>query len=106
MGLTVSLSTQLRAAGLPVPVEDGFCHNPSRRWRWDYAWPDEPYRLLVDVQGGIWTGGKHVRGKGLTNDIEKHNDAILAGFRVLWLTPQQIANGFALETIRRALEGG
>ena len=51
----------LLAVGLAAPIrEHRFA--PPRRWRFDYAWPDR--RLALEVEGGTWTGGRHVRGRG------------------------------------------
>jgi hypothetical protein len=51
----------IAAAGLPAPVrEHRFA--PPRRWRFEYAWP--AHRLALEVEGGTWTGGRHVRGRG------------------------------------------
>jgi len=46
---------------------------PERRWRADFAFVEE--KVLVEVQGGIWTGGRHGRGAGIENDYEKWANA-------------------------------
>ena len=43
-------------------------------------YPEE--KILVEVQGGIYTRGAHSRGVGLERDYEKLNLAQLNGFRV------------------------
>jgi very-short-patch-repair endonuclease len=102
MGVLVSLEVQLQLAGLPAPLLDDFEHNPERKWRWDIAFPEQ--RLLVDVSGGNWKEGKHVRGKGYEADCAKWNDAVIHGYRVLIFTTDQVASGEALSLIKRALE--
>lgn len=72
------------AHGLPAPVAEHRFH-ATRRWRFDYAWPD--HKLALEVEGGAWTGGRHTRGAGFVKDIEKYNAATLAGWRVLRTTP-------------------
>lgn len=62
--------------------------NPYRKWRSDYAFPK--YKILIEIEGGVWTKGRHVRGKGYINDMEKYNNAQKLGFRVLRYTPDQI----------------
>jgi len=37
----------------------------------------------VELHGGTWTGGRHVRGDGFADDREKVNAAQLAGWTVL-----------------------
>jgi len=51
-----------------------------RRWRFDYACPAA--MIAVEIEGGVWTGGRHTRGKGFLRDIEKYNEATAMGWRV------------------------
>jgi very-short-patch-repair endonuclease len=76
---------------------------PPRRFRADFAWPEQ--RLLVEVQGGIWTRGKasHSSGAGVSRDAEKLNTATLAGWRVLQVTSDHIRSGDAVAWIAQAL---
>ena len=72
-----------------------------RRWRFDFAWPAD--KVAVEVQGGLWTGGKHSRGAGIENDYEKGNAAQLLGWVVLHVSPGQIRSGQAVQWIKQAL---
>jgi len=90
-----------RAAGLPVP-EAEVPVVPGRRFRWDWAWKE--HRVALEVQGGVWTRGRHTRGAGYSRDTEKLNEGQLAGWLVLYATTQQVSSGQALEWVRRALE--
>ncbi len=65
-----------------------YAFHPSRRFRFDYARPD--VKIAIEIQGGTWTQGKHVRGVGYENDCEKLNLAVTMGWRVLWYTPQMV----------------
>jgi hypothetical protein len=89
--------------GIFEPVEE-FRFHPSRKWRFDFAWPESATGLEID--GGIWTRGRHGRGSGIIRDYEKMNEAACLGWRVLHFTPQQIKKDEAFEVIRRALEYG
>ena len=77
----------LRSVGLPAPVREHRFH-PVRRWRFDYAWPGE--KVALEVEGGVWTGGRHTRGAGFVADIEKYNAAVLAGWRVVRVVPGKL----------------
>lgn len=99
--MRLDLSVQLRAASLPQP-ETEYQFAKPRRWRFDYCWP--AYKVALEVEGGAFIGGRHTRGKGFVNDLEKYNAATLMGWRVLRFTPQQIADGTALNAIQRALQ--
>lgn len=97
-----TLAFQLRAAGTPEPVRE-LRFWPGRKFRLDFAWPS--HKLAVEVDGGTWTRGRHVRGRGYENDCIKHNEAQLLGWRVLRFTSAMVNDGRALATIERALDG-
>ena len=88
------------AAGLPEPVEE-FRFDPVRKWRFDYAWPER--MLALEIEGGTWTGGRHVRGKGYERDCEKYNAAALLGWKVLRVTTAMMSDGRALACLETAL---
>jgi very-short-patch-repair endonuclease len=75
-----------------------FRFHPTRRWRADYA--HEESRTLVELEGGVWVGGRHTRGQGFVADAEKYFEATLAGWRVVRLVSSQIT----LENLRRLAE--
>jgi|TARA_R110000751_G_C13511822_1_gene451657 very-short-patch-repair endonuclease len=74
-------------SGLPEPVAELRFAAP-RRWRFDWAWPDEG--LALEIDGGVWTRGRHTRGAGFLRDIEKLNTAAINGWSVLRTTPDKV----------------
>lgn len=91
----------VRAAGLPEPErEHRFC---ERRWRFDWAWPER--MVAVELEGGIWTNGRHTRATGYQKDIEKYNTAVLLGWKLIRFTYPMLRDDPAacIETVRRAL---
>ena len=76
---------------------------PGRRWRVDFYWPS--HRLCVEVEGGVWTRGRHTRGAGFLADAAKYNTLALMGFTVLRVTGEHIRSGQAQLWIRQALNG-
>jgi very-short-patch-repair endonuclease len=62
--------------------------HPQRRWRFDFAVP--ALKIAVEIEGGAWVHGRHNRGKGYINDMEKYNHAQLLGWKVFRFTPSQI----------------
>ena len=77
-----------QAEGLPEPeTQYQFC--PGRKYCADFAWPAR--RVLVEVEGGEWVKGRHVRGAGYTRDCKKYNLAVLGGWRLLRFTGGMIA---------------
>ena len=65
------------------------------------CWPDQ--KLAVEVEGGVWTQGRHNRGKGFMADMDKYNQAALMGWRILRFSGDHISKGTALATIESAL---
>ena len=94
------LVMQLRFLTLPIPQRE-HQFTPPRRWRFDFAWPHS--LVAVEVEGGIWTNGRHTRGAGFLADCEKYNEATLLGWRILRVTREHIESGQALRWIERAL---
>ena len=76
--------------------------DPVRKWRMDFAWPHR--KLAVECEGGVRKGGRHTSSEGFTADCEKYNAAAIAGWRVLRFTAEQIRSGYALATIRKAID--
>lgn len=97
------LAVQLEQAGIPFEREVRF--SPPRKWRADFAvaaTDDSPSLLLVEVDGGGFTGG-HRRFGRMDEECEKGNAAALMGYRVLHFTPAMVDDGRALAVIREAL---
>jgi very-short-patch-repair endonuclease len=94
------LARQINWAGLPEPVRE-FRFHPTRRWRFDLAWPG--HMLAIEIDGGIWSRGRHTRGAGYRRDCIKLNEALILGWRVLRVTPDMVMDGTALEYIMHAL---
>ena len=58
--------------------------------------------IAVELEGGVWTNGRHSRGAGFTSDCEKYNEAQLLGWRVLRFTSEHLNNGYAMDCLGRA----
>jgi hypothetical protein len=93
--------TQCAAAGLPIPtMEYLFCE--GRKWRFDFAWPRE--LVALEVEGGIWIRGRHNRGSGMLEDIQKYNEAAIRGWRLLRCTPDDMRSLKSVALIKEALK--
>jgi very-short-patch-repair endonuclease len=91
---------QLRADKLQG-WEREYTFAPGRRWRFDFANP--ALMLAVEIEGGIWSGGRHTRGSGYTADMTKYNRATLLGWRVLRFSTEQVKSGEAIKMVQEAL---
>lgn len=78
---------KLLAGQRDEPVAEHRFH-PTRKWRFDFAWPDA--KVAVEVDGGQWAfrGGRHATDA----DREKLNEAAAMGWRVFRFSPRQLKN--------------
>jgi very-short-patch-repair endonuclease len=88
------------AQGLPEPLTEVVFH-PTRKWRFDYAWP--AFKVALEVEGGVWTGGRHTRGSGFLKDVEKYNAAACLGWRIIRVTPTDLMRTSTRVLIESAL---
>ncbi len=68
-------------------VEEHRFHD-TRKWRLDFAHIEA--KVGIEIQGGIWNGGRHGRGYGIAQDNEKSNEAIFCGWVIIKLAGNQI----------------
>lgn len=73
--------------GTPEPEREFVLH-PSRRFRFDFAWPHA--KVAVEIEGGTWSQGRHVSGAGYERDCVKYNLAQYLGWRVLRYTTTMV----------------
>ncbi|MFW1975649.1 DUF559 domain-containing protein [Acinetobacter baumannii] len=97
----VLLATHLRAC--KIGFEQEYKFHPDRKWRADFLITDT--KILIEVEGGIWSGGRHTRGKGYLGDMEKYNSAAMMGFTVLRFSTEQVKSGMALKQIELLIKG-
>jgi hypothetical protein len=90
----------LKRDGILLP-ETEFVFASPRKWRFDFAWPS--WDVAVEVEGAVWTRGRHTRGKGFIADMEKYNEAAVRGWKVIRVTPQQLCTLETIALIKRAL---
>lgn len=82
---------------LKIKFEQEFYFHPKRKWRADFHLIDK--KILVEIEGGIWSGGRHTRGKGYLGDMEKYNAATMMGFQVIRFSTDQVKSGHAIQQI-------
>lgn len=111
---------------LPAPLAQ-YRFAPPRKWRFDFAWLAR--KLAVEIDGGtrgrpvvchrcgtpvrarkangnlgriIMQGGRHNNPSGYATDREKHNAAVVLGWRVLTATTEMLNSdptGFAGQVV-------
>ena len=85
--------------GLPAP-ETEYKFHPERKWRYDYAWPDA--KVALEVEGGVWSGGRHTSARGFLKDMEKYNAAAALGWKVLRTTPGDLLRLATVKMVKDA----
>ena len=98
-----SLALALRAHKLDAGMVRQYQPFAEVRYAFDFAWPERETPVLVEVQGGIWSGGAHVRPKGVLRDMDKLNRAAVKGWCVLQVSADDIKSGKAVALIREGL---
>jgi very-short-patch-repair endonuclease len=89
----MELSINWKMFKIPEP-ESEYKFHPTRKWRFDFAWP---YKFVaLEVEGGVWSQGRHTRGSGFVKDMEKYNAASSLGWRIFRFTPSEIKDNTAL----------
>ncbi len=65
-----------------------YIFHPTRKWRFDYAWPDK--KIAIEFEGGTFIGGGHTRGAMYAKNCEKYNQATLLSWKVYRFTPDMM----------------
>jgi hypothetical protein len=69
----------------------------QRRWRLDYY--HAATRTAIELEGGLYSNGRHTRTAGFLGDIEKYNAATMHGIALLRLGTGQVDPAHVAEII-------
>jgi len=83
---------------LKLPFLTEFMFHPTRKWRFDYMLKDG--KTAIEIEGGIWSEGRHNRGQGYQEDLDKYNEAAKMGFRVYRFSTEDVLTGKAKEFLK------
>ena len=86
-------------AGLRKPDAEYRFH-PDRKWRFDFAWPEA--RIAYEIEGAVWTGGRHTRGSGFIKDAEKYNHAAALDWLVFRIDSAHVYSPSTLALVAQA----
>jgi hypothetical protein len=75
-----------------------FQFHPNRKWRFDLLLKDG--KTAIEIEGGIWSEGRHNRGQGYQEDLDKYNEAAKMGFRVYRFSTEDVLTGKAKEFLK------
>lgn len=92
------LTALLQEANLPkYEIETEYIFARPRLWRFDFAIAE--LRLAIEIEGGIYTSGRHTRGKGYHSDMIKYRTATYLGWDVVRYTPDEVNKAQTYEEI-------
>lgn len=86
--------------GLPEPTCEYMFHE-TRKWRIDYYFEVGSKRIALEVEGGVWTGGRHTRGSGFVKDIEKYNELSAYGIYLIRCQPKDLCTMSTINLIKQ-----
>ena len=93
-------SAHLTCDNIKYESEYRFCD--KRRWRADFALLE--YKLLIEIEGGVYSRGRHVRPTGFIKDCEKYNMAAKLGWKVFRFPTEQVMDNSAIEFVREFIK--
>ena len=93
----IALAGQLDLRG--ISYERELMLIPKRRFRFDFLLAQ--FALVIEVEGGTWSGGRHTTGAGFRSDCFKYNSALELGYRVLRYTTDMVTKGEAIAQVER-----
>ncbi len=83
----------MRAFKHPIPERE-FRFLKNRKFRFDFAWPG--MMIALEVEGGIYKGGRHTSINGFETDCIKYALAAQNGWTVYRFSTGQVLDGTAL----------
>mgnify|MGYP005844091629 FL=1 len=88
--------------GIVLPEPEYRFHD-TRKWRFDFAWPD--YKVALEVEGGVFNSGPtgHTSISGFLKDVEKYNTATMMGWRILRCVPDGVGSRAIMDYIKQTL---
>jgi hypothetical protein len=97
----MQLATALQAEGFSGWTRE---HKflPKRRFKFDFAFPE--IKVAIEVEGGVFTRGRHVRPKGFIDDCFKYSMAAINGWLVVRLVPRKDWLIEGMDLIKQALQ--
>lgn len=97
----------MRELGLSLIREYKF--HPNRKWAFDFALACGKSDVLggrrlkvgFEIDGGVYSRGRHTRGAGYEEDIRKYTEAMILGWQVIRFSTGMVDSGEAKELMRR-----
>lgn len=82
-----------------IACKPEFIFHETRKWRIDFYIEHNGKKLAVEVEGGIWSDGRHTRGSGFIKDMQKYNELTKYGIYLYRVEPKKLFNLTVMEDI-------
>jgi hypothetical protein len=82
--------------GPKLEREYHFC--PMRKWRTDYFHRESG--TLIEIEGGMWMGGRHQKGHGFSADAIKYNVATFLKYKLYRLPSSLLTIDYVADLVR------
>lgn len=89
-------------SGLPAPVPE-FRFDTERKWRTDYFFEANGKKVALEIEGGIYCQGRHIRPQGFLADLQKYNALTLHGIYLLRVTPKTLLTQDTILLLKKVL---
>ena len=90
---------EMHLRGLNIEYEREYRFHETRRWRFDFAFPQYKIALEIEGLGPRGSVGAHQRTKGFKKDLEKYDAAARLGWNVYRCSTEMARSGHAALTI-------
>ena len=87
---------------LKMDIVSEYRFHPVRLWRFDYAIPE--LKIAIEVDGAVWTGGRHTDPAGYIGDMSKLNTAASMGWLVLRFTTSNKMNTESIRLLEETIK--
>ena len=106
--LRLDAVTEYRFAAEMVGIGKGLRQRLSdaglKDWRFDVAIID--HKIAIELEGGVFTRGRHSRGMGMVGDINKYNAATVNGWSLVRFTHTHHTYTDVLKTVKAIMSRG
>lgn len=92
-----------QSLGAPTPQMQ-FRFHPERKWKTDFYFEANGVKLALEVEGGIFTGGRHTRPAGFVGDLEKYNALTLQGIFLIRVSPKDLLKVDTVNKVKAVLQ--
>jgi very-short-patch-repair endonuclease len=100
-GLESYFLSLITVAGFGKDFKREVKFHPERKWRVDFL--DEKHKIAIEIEGGVYTRGRHTRPSGFIADCEKYNQLSICGYRLLRYATKKQMNEMAVSDIMRLI---